>query len=179
MNMCERSPYILNTTCSMNPYIYSMITWMYRKDVTSRVRFVPTYTQITPTACGFIQVTRPLSWIQEIIPAIGLGKIPHWSIWLYMVLKSNCNSITCIDEIISIWIQNVIPAIDVIIDQYLNSIIDVGLCNKNHIISWLVYSFQCELIDIHNCKLINTTKIINVFTKSWFKSNQTTLLPGK
>ena len=32
----------------VNPYFYSMITWMYRKDVTSSVRFVPTFSQIHP-----------------------------------------------------------------------------------------------------------------------------------
>ena len=58
------------------------------------------YTLITPNLCDFMKVTLPLSRFQEIIPAIDLRKIPHSLInmtLLYMVLKSNCNSSTCID----------------------------------------------------------------------------------
>ena len=57
------------------------------------------------------------------------------------------------------WFQTIIPAIDLgrsIIDHYFNSII--GLCNNNHVISWLLYSAQrCKLnYGKYACKIAKT-----------------------
>ena len=56
-----------------------------------------------------------------------------------------------------------------------NSIIDVGLYNKNYIISWLLSSAQCKLIDLHDCKTIKIKFKKNCHYKIFFLQWQTTV----
>ena len=83
------------------------------------------------------------------------------------------------------WFQTILPAIDLgrsIIDHYFNSII--GLCNNNHIISWLLYSAQkcklnygkyaCKIAKTHNSYSKNVslninTILIQINYKIWIK----------